>query len=227
MTNSKQFEPALELLDEPPREHSREEVNILLTGARQAWKELGEDKRSILGGFLSRLQSELNLGLINHPEILDHIHDAVISTTPEGIITDCNSAAERIYGYSRAELLGNSVAILYPEDQLPRMRDLISNVHANGKADGEFLNHTKNGRKIWIHLSVSLLKSKRDVPCGMIGFSIDITQQIEAKRQRQQDEEMNRAARAAAGVGIWSWDLRTQALYWDEQSRLMLDIPQK
>ncbi len=160
-----------------------------------------------------------------NPEILDLLHDSVIATDLNGIVTHCNSAAERIYEYSREELVGSSVAILYPHDQLPRMQELIAKVHSTGKADGRFLNRTKSGREIWIHLSVSLLMTDQSGPKGMIGFSIDITAQIEAEQARQRIEELNRAASAAAGVGAWSLGLKDGTLYWDDQSRLLMDMP--
>jgi PAS domain-containing protein len=42
----------------------------------------------------------------------DRLHDAVISTDLEGMVIDCNRAAERIYEYSKADLAGSSVACL-------------------------------------------------------------------------------------------------------------------
>jgi PAS domain S-box-containing protein len=159
------------------------------------------------------------------PEILNRLHDAVISTDLEGLVTDCNTAAEHIFGYSREEFIGQSVGILYPEDQAERQRQLIATVFEKGRADGEFLNRTKSGTEIWIHLSVSLLLTDQQVPYGMIGFSIDITEQRKAEQARRQAEALNRAARAAAGTGTWYWDLRSGRLAWDEQSYLLLDIP--
>ncbi len=158
------------------------------------------------------------------PEIFDQIHDAVISTDLDGIVTGCNSAVERIYGYTRQEMIGASVAILYPESQLPRMKALIDLVRASGRADAELLNRTKSGREIWIHLSLSLQQTEERAPYGMIGFSIDITDQKRAEQAQFATGEMSRGARAAAGVGTWYWELQNNQLSWDEQSNALLDI---
>ncbi len=159
------------------------------------------------------------------PEILNRLHDAVISTTLDGVVNDCNSAAEKIYGYSREELIGKNIAVLYPEDQLCRMRQLIATVRETSRADGEFLNVTKAGKQIWIHLSVSLLRTDQNIPCGMIGFSIDITKQQQVDAARREIELLSQKARDAARVGTWYWDLKTNQLTWDEQSSRLLDLP--
>jgi PAS domain S-box-containing protein len=145
----------------------------------------------------------------SHPEVFDRLHDAVIATDLEGRVVDCNEACRRIYGYSREEFIGSSVAVLYPPSQLPKMKTLMEAVKWEGRADGEFLNVTRDGREIYIQLSVTLLRHDDGEPYGMIGLSIDVTQQKQAERERQEADEVNRAARAAAGVGTWCLNLRT------------------
>ena len=48
------------------------------------------------------------------PSILDQMHDSIIVTDLEGLVTGCNRAASELYGYSPVELIGKSVSILYP-----------------------------------------------------------------------------------------------------------------
>src|SRR5262245_42548577 len=49
--------------------------------------------------------------------IIDSSDDAVISKDLNGIIQSCNASAERIFGYSAAELIGQSVLILIPQER--------------------------------------------------------------------------------------------------------------
>jgi PAS domain S-box-containing protein len=163
--------------------------------------------------------------LTSNPELLDRLHDAVISTDLEGTVTDCNTAAERIFEYSRQELIGTSVARLYPESELPRMAHLMEEVRSKGKFDGEFLNKTKSGREIYIHLSASLVTDRDEKPVGLVGFSIDITDQKKAELAQLETEQLSRQARAVTGIGTWYWDLETNRLRWDEISSSILDTP--
>ncbi len=155
-------------------------------------------------------------------ELLDRLHDAAICCDLDGTITYCNPAAERIYEYPRKELVGSSVARLYPESELPNLEPMLREVMETGKADRKLLNVTKNGREVFIHLSVSLLSDANATPVGMIGFSIDLTEVERAERAMRQIEARNRAAREAAGVGTWQWDVGTGAIWWDTVSNALL-----
>jgi len=165
--------------------------------------------------------------LNSHPHLLDLLHDSVILTDFEGFVTDCNLAAERLYEYPRAELIGMHVVKLYPEDLIPLAKSVTEEIHTKGSVGTELRNRTKTGKEIWIHLSVSLLRDDHGVPYGMIGFSIDITKQKVAEEARREADEINRAARAAARVGTWHWDLLTNHLWWDQTSCALLGLPEE
>jgi PAS domain S-box-containing protein len=155
-------------------------------------------------------------------DILDRLHDAVISTDLQGVVIYCNVGAEKIYEYSRQEFIGMNVSCLYPKSELPRMTELVQEVRTKGKFDGEFLNCTKSGREIYIHLSVSLLLDQDGEPYGMIGFSIDITNQKLADHAQREAEQKYREARAVVGLGMWHWDVPSNRLRWDEVSSKLL-----
>src|SRR5689334_16973050 len=127
--------------------------------------------------------------LNSHPHLLDLLHDSVILTVFEGFVTDCNLAAERLYEYPRAELIGMHVVKLYPEDLIPLAKSVTEEIHTKGSVGTELRNRTKTGKEIWIHLSVSLLRDDHGVPYGMIGFSIDITKQKVAEEARREADE--------------------------------------
>lgn len=115
-------------------------------------------------------------------QILDQTHDSVITTDLDGCIISWNQGAERIFGYTAAEILGRSVASLYP----PGMDDfletqVIAPLKANGKHEVEVVNQRKSGERITILLSLSLLRDHNDNPIGMIGYSLDITEREQAK----------------------------------------------
>ena len=51
-------------------------------------------------------------------QVIDQIHDAVVSTDLEGKVTSWNLGAERIFGYTAAQAIGQSIAMVYSQDQL-------------------------------------------------------------------------------------------------------------
>ncbi len=125
------------------------------------------------------------------PAILDLMHDSVIITDMQGIITGCNEAARRIFGYRAEELRGKSVSMLYPEDDESLQR-VIGAVQADGEFKGEIRNRTSSGDYIYIHLTVTQLRDGDGHPVGMVGFSVDVTGQKLGQMALKEREEMEK-----------------------------------
>ena len=89
--------------------------------------------------------------------IIDSSTDAIIGKTLDGVVTSWNPAAERIFGYSAEEMVGESVFRLIPGGVPPR-RARSPGAPASGR-DGRVRARPsgvrKDGRRIWISLSVS------------------------------------------------------------------------
>jgi PAS domain S-box-containing protein len=58
--------------------------------------------------------------------VFDHLYDGVIVTTPDGVITDWNAGAERMFGWSRDEVIGLTPAILHRPQEAPVLTDSIN-----------------------------------------------------------------------------------------------------
>ena len=112
------------------------------------------------------------------PELLDQMHDSVITTRMDGTITSCNKTATSVYGYTAEEMIGQSVTMLYPpEDRSYLGEILVPQVMEKKCFSGEVRNQRKTGSYIYVNLSVGLLYDNVGKPCGMVGFSIDVTAQ--------------------------------------------------
>src|SRR4051794_40005528 len=62
--------------------------------------------------------------------LVEFSEDPIIGLTLDGLITDWNPAAERLYGYGKEEVLGASIAILVPPDLRGRTGNLLAKVQA-------------------------------------------------------------------------------------------------
>ncbi|MCW8962699.1 MAG: type IV pili methyl-accepting chemotaxis transducer N-terminal domain-containing protein, partial [Gammaproteobacteria bacterium] len=58
--------------------------------------------------------------------VIDNIHDAVVSTDMDGIVTSWNKGAERLFGHLAVDILGQSIAKLYPEYCLDDIQETIA-----------------------------------------------------------------------------------------------------
>ncbi|MGA7628639.1 MAG: PAS domain S-box protein [Methanoregula sp.] len=108
--------------------------------------------------------------------IVDFSNDAIIGETLDGIITSWNAAAENIYGYTAAEVVGKPVSMLLApgdRDELPRILAMIR--------VGEHIDHmetkrrTKDGRIIDISLTISPIKNDEGQILGASAIVRDIT----------------------------------------------------
>ena len=102
--------------------------------------------------------------------IVESSDDAIIARTLEGIITSWNPAAEAMFGYSGAEVIGKSADLLIPEDRIDEMIAILAKVSA-----GEAVDHLQSirVRKDATVFPVSLTVSPiRDAGGAIVGASV-------------------------------------------------------
>jgi two-component system sensor kinase FixL len=81
----------------------------------------------------SRLGS-LDLEAARARSIIEHARDAIISIDSAGVILDFNRAAERMFGYEGAEVLGKDVSLLMPSPDRERHREYVARYERTGEA---------------------------------------------------------------------------------------------
>jgi len=129
-------------------------------------------------------RKEKEEALRRETQILAQVHESIIATDLEGTVTLWNKGAERLFGYTAVEALGNPVSLIYfDEDRSVLHESVVAPVLAAGQHEIEVRTRHKSGREIYIHLSLSLLQDESGDPYGMIGFSLDVT-----PRRRAADE---------------------------------------
>ncbi len=129
------------------------------------------------------------------PSILDQMHDAVIVTDLNGIVTGCNRASSQMYGYATEELVGESLSVLYPREEQHLLQEhVLPTVVATGSCRGEQRSQTRSGESIYAHHSISLLRDGDGQPAGMVMFSMNVTQQklgdLAIKRQADVERQL-------------------------------------
>ncbi|HYZ84655.1 MAG TPA: ATP-binding protein, partial [Bryobacteraceae bacterium] len=117
-------------------------------------------------------------------EILDQVHDAIISTDINGQIATWNKGADRLYGYNATEAVGRHISLVFPHKDLESIqREVIEPLQANGTHELELRLRRKSGEHFYAHLSLSLLREENGMPVGVIGYALDITQRKMAESE--------------------------------------------
>ena len=118
--------------------------------------------------------------------IVDGSGDAIISKTLEGIISSWNPAAETLFGYNAAEIVGQPIALLFPPELLREEEEIIARV-----ARGETVAHydtirlRKDGRRLHVSLTVSPIHDQAGRIIGASKILRDITTRKESEDQIQ------------------------------------------
>ncbi|MBV9081479.1 MAG: PAS domain S-box protein [Acidobacteriaceae bacterium] len=115
--------------------------------------------------------------------IVESSDDAILSHDLNGMITSWNSGAERLYGYSAAEAIGKSVAILSPVEGRDDLARTIERIRAGERIRKEAVRQTKDRRAIVVALTISPVRAPSGAILGVSKTAHDITAQKLAQEQ--------------------------------------------
>jgi len=108
--------------------------------------------------------------------------DAIIGKTLDGIITSWNAGAERMYGYSAAEMVGRSLSLLFPPDRAGELQPILGRLRQGERIDHyETKRVRKDGVVIDVSISVSPIKNSEGVVTGAATVARDITERNRAE----------------------------------------------
>jgi PAS domain S-box-containing protein len=131
--------------------------------------------------------------------VIESSDDAIISKTLEGIIQTWNRGAEKIFGYTAAEVIGKSITILIPPERLNEEVEILSKLRQGQKVEHyETRRVTKDGRLLDISLTSSPVRDANGVVIGASKIARDVTSRKLAESERERLLESERAARTEA-----------------------------
>ena len=120
--------------------------------------------------------------------IVDFCSDAILSKTLDGTITSWNAAAERMYGYPAAEVMGRSIEMLVPGDRLEELRGMDGRLARGERVPPlETVRLTRDGRRIDVALTMSPIIDHTGAVVGASGIGRDISE------RRRADEALRRS----------------------------------
>jgi PAS domain S-box-containing protein len=138
-----------------------------------------------------RLKADKAIGLL--AAIVDSSDDAIVSKTLDGVITSWNAGAERLFGYTASEAVGQNISFIIPVNRRSEETVIIERIRK-----GERLEHfdTVRIRKDKTPLDISLTISPvRDASGKIVGASKiarDISQRKRTERELRESEERYR-----------------------------------
>ena len=133
--------------------------------------------------------------------IVESSDDAIVSKDLNGVVTSWNKGAERIFGYTAEEMVGQSITTIIP----PELQDDEPRILAKLRA-GERIDHfqtvrmRKNGERLDVSLTISPVRDKNGTIIGAAKIARDITQQKKMEAAIHVSERLASVGRLAATV---------------------------
>lgn len=160
------------------------------TGSNEALK-------TQLDAALKRI-AELEEAASYSQSIVEFAEEAIVTKTPDGIVMSWNKAAERLFGYTVAEMIGQPVSILIPSDQPDEEPHIPERLRRGERIDHyETRRQRKDGQLVDVVLTVSPIKDQSEKIIGVSKIAHDITErkQLEERRERHLKKPIKRKSR--------------------------------
>jgi len=124
--------------------------------------------------------------------IVESSDDAIVSKNLDGIITSWNRGAERVFGYTAEEAIGQPITIVIPQDRQDEERTILTRIRRGERIDHfETVRQRRHGSLIVVSLTVSPVKNAEGKIVGASKIARDITEQ---KRNQEQIATLAREA---------------------------------
>jgi PAS domain S-box-containing protein len=124
-------------------------------------------RRELAAALEKRLRNQSDAASAYLASIVQSCDEAIIGHTLDGTVQSWNVAAERLYGYSAVEMLGNSIKKLYPGGDHRKLSAVLERVGEGECIKGvKILSLLKDGRQTELQLIVSPIRSARGQVIG-------------------------------------------------------------
>ncbi len=130
-----------------------------------------------------------HMNLYSYREIVENSQDAIVLTNADGVIQIWNLGANKMFGYSPEEAVGQTLDIIIPDRFRDSHWDGFNNTMATGhsKYEEDMLSVPaikKDGSRISIEFTIVMSKDDQGIPTGISAIIRDVSE------RRQQDKQM-------------------------------------
>jgi len=142
--------------------------------------------------------------------IVNSSDDAIISETLEGTITAWNSGAERLFGYTSSEAVGQPMRMLLPQERTEEESDILTRIGLGKRVEHfETVRIRKDGAHIDISATISPIKDSSGLIVGASNIARDISERKRAEKLLRESEERHRKLFDNNPHPTWVFDRET------------------
>jgi PAS domain S-box-containing protein len=158
--------------------------------------------------------------------IVESSEDAILAKDLNGVIQSANAAAERVFGYTASELVGQSIRVLIPDDRPAEEDEILARIRAGERLDHfETVRLSKGGRRVDISLSVSPIRDESGAIIGVAKIARDITEQKRLARELAAQQEWFRVTLGSIGDAVIASDPDGRVTYMNGAAETLTGWP--
>lgn len=127
--------------------------------------------------------------------------DAIVSKDLNGIVTTWNEGAQRMFGYTAEEMVGQSILRIIPEDLQYEEDEILRTLRGGGRVDHyETTRKKKSGELVPVSVTISPMRDENGKVIGASKIARDISDRKRVERLMIQSEKLAATGRMAAAV---------------------------
>lgn len=209
-----------------------------ITDLKKVEQQLRELNESLEAQVAARTQELQYLNSLQQA-IWDSANYAIITTDMTGIIQTFNAAAQRLLGYTAAEVVGRvTLDIIHDRQEMieqaahlsrelgepitPGFEVLIAKACRGIVGESEWTYIRKDGSRFPVLLSTTALYDVDRRIMGFLAIAQDITERKQVQAALRESEARWQFALEGAGDGVWDWNLQTNKVFYSPPWKLML-----
>ncbi|HEV2396931.1 MAG TPA: PAS domain S-box protein [Candidatus Sulfotelmatobacter sp.] len=136
--------------------------------------------------------------------IVESSDDAIVSKDLDGIITSWNKAAERIFGYTANEAIGQSITLIIPPDRKDEEKGILARISRGERIEHfETVRQRKDGTRFHVSVTISPVRGLSGQVIGASKVARDITAQKRTEQALRESQQLYQAVTDASPVMIW------------------------
>jgi PAS domain S-box-containing protein len=190
------------------------------------WLQLGgrvaaRDERGTAVRFIGTTQDVHHLQTIEDAvrrdaELFNHIPDCIFCLDGLGVVTYWSAGACALYGWTPDEVVGRPITARLPAGPSPA-RDVFERLGVRADLNAEFLDHRKDGSKVWVEARFARFSNGRGA-VGTLCFARDVS------RRREEQELLLRDASILSQLSdlVVCLDLEGSVTYWNDAAERVL-----
>ena len=149
--------------------------------------------------------------------IVESSDDAIVSKNLDGIVTSWNAAAQRLFGYSDAEMIGQPITTIIPDDRQDEEPGILARLRRGEPVDHfETVRHHKDGHLIDVSLTISPVRNAEGRIVGASKIARDVTERKKAEADLRASEQRLQDLLAAIPAAIYTTDADGVVTYFNE-----------